>query len=150
MPSSEVATKLVIMGPRRVTERVRQKRCTVPSRLQSTKSATSAGCGKLAPALAPRSRWIPEFPLQIAAKMRADERTRTADLISSRVKPRARTGLPVGCRYGGFAPGADTLHSDQDIIFVTETGGLLEASNINQWSFKAWVFQVGLRYTAPY
>jgi hypothetical protein len=54
------------MGPRRGTGRVRQKRCTVPSRLHSTKSASSSGCSKLAPALAPRPLWIPEFFLQIA------------------------------------------------------------------------------------
>jgi hypothetical protein len=31
--------------------------------------------------LAPRSLWIPEFYLQIRRKKRADERTRTADLL---------------------------------------------------------------------
>jgi len=83
MPSSEVATKLVIRGAHRSTERVRQKRCAVPSRLHSTKSASLAGCSKMAPALVPRPVYIAEFYLQIATKWRADERTRTAYSCSS-------------------------------------------------------------------
>src|SRR5215203_4322450 len=47
------------------------------------KGASSAGCGKLAPALVPRPLWFPEFFLQIARKQRADERTRTAYPCSS-------------------------------------------------------------------
>jgi hypothetical protein len=53
----------------------------LPSRDHSTKSASSAGCGKVAPALAPGPLWISEFSLQTATKQRADERTRTADLL---------------------------------------------------------------------
>jgi hypothetical protein len=60
-----------------------QKRCVLPSRLHSAKGASSAGCGKLAPALVPRPLWFPEFFLQIARKQRADERTRTAYPCSS-------------------------------------------------------------------
>jgi hypothetical protein len=52
-----------------------------PPRLRSTKSACSAGCGKLTWALAPRSLWATQFFLQIAIRRRADERTRTADLL---------------------------------------------------------------------
>jgi hypothetical protein len=45
----------------------------------------------------------------------ADERTRTADLISSGVRSRASTGLPAGCPYGAdLIPSAHTLHCDQD------------------------------------
>jgi len=45
--------------------------------------ASAAGCSKVASPLARRPPCIPEFFLQIARKQRADERTRTADLISS-------------------------------------------------------------------
>ena len=75
-----------------------QKRCVVPSRLHSTKGTSSAGCGKLASALVPRPLWIPEFFLQIARKQRADERTRTADLISLQVISHALQGFARDCR----------------------------------------------------
>ena len=57
-----------------------------PPRLRSTKSACSAGCGKLAGALAPRPLWATQFFLQIAIRRRADERTRTADLLITSVR----------------------------------------------------------------
>jgi integrase len=44
-----------------------------------------------------------------------------------------------------LTPSAGTLHSDQDLIFATEIGRLLDASNINQRSFKALLLYVGLR-----
>src|SRR3712207_4681 len=50
--------------------------------LHSNKSVSSAGCGKLTPALAPRSLYIAKFYLQIERKYRADERTRTAETCS--------------------------------------------------------------------
>jgi len=50
----------------------------------------------------------------------ADERIRTADLILLRMRPRANTGLPAGCRYGAdLTPSAGTLHCHQDLIFAT-------------------------------
>jgi hypothetical protein len=69
-----------------------------PPRLRSTKSACSAGCGKLAWALAPRPLWATQFFLQIAIRRRADERTRTADLISLRVITQALQGCAGGCK----------------------------------------------------
>ena len=44
-------------------------------------SVSLADCGKVALALAPRPLYVPEFYLQNARKKRADERTRTADLL---------------------------------------------------------------------
>src|SRR5215204_5285954 len=76
-----------------------QKRCVLPSLLHSTKDASSAGCGKLAPAMVPRPLWIPEFFLQIARKQRADERTRTADLLQLRVISQALQGFALACKY---------------------------------------------------
>jgi hypothetical protein len=67
----------------------------------------------------------------------ADERTRTADLISSGVRSRASTGLPAGCRYGGFDPSVGPLRCDQDPIFATGIGRLLEAFYLDQRSFEA-------------
>jgi hypothetical protein len=69
-----------------------------PPRLRSTKSACSAGCGKLTWALAPRSLWATQFFLQIAIRRRADERTRTADLVSLRVIGQALQGFARGCK----------------------------------------------------
>jgi len=43
-------------------------------------------------------------------------------------------------------PSAGTLHCDQDLIFATEIGKLLDTSNINQVSFKALLLHVGLRH----
>jgi len=89
----------------------------------------------------------------------ADERTRTADLNSSRVRSRASKGLPAGCRYGGdLIPSSHTLHCDQDLIFATEIGKLLDASNMSQRGFKALLLYArprpirfhDLRHTAPY
>jgi hypothetical protein len=65
-----------------------------PPRLRSTKSACSAGCGKLARALAPRPLWATQFFLQIAIRRRADERTRTADLVTLRVRCYICRGMP--------------------------------------------------------
>src|SRR5215207_8253576 len=66
------------------------------------------------------------------------------------MRPRASTGLPAGCRYGtDLIPSAHTLHCDQVLIFATETCRLLDPSDINQRSFEARVFHVGLRYSAP-
>jgi hypothetical protein len=53
----------------------------IGGRGRSTKSACSAGCGKLAQALAPRPLYTTQFFLQIVRKKRADERTRTSDLL---------------------------------------------------------------------
>ncbi len=55
-------------------------------------------------------------------------------------------GLPAGCRYDGFDP--QRRHPalcDKDLIFATEIGMLLDASNINQRSFEALLLYVGLR-----
>jgi hypothetical protein len=67
--------------------------CALPSREHSTKSVSSVGCGTLAPLLAARLLWIPEFHLQNATKERADERTRTADLLQLRVINRTLQGF---------------------------------------------------------
>ena len=66
---------------RHVADHSSDVRVAMPSHLHSTKSASLAGCGKLAPAMVPRPLWIPELYLQIERKKRADERTRTADLL---------------------------------------------------------------------
>src|SRR5215203_4528903 len=61
-------------------------------------SVSLADCGKVALALAPRPLYVPEFYLQNARKKRADERTRTADLISLRVIHHALQRFAGGCK----------------------------------------------------
>src|SRR5215217_402692 len=41
-------------------------------------------------------------------------------------------------------PSADTLQCNQDLIFATETGKLLDAPNINRRTFKPLLLPVGL------
>src|SRR5918997_3095286 len=66
---------------RHVADHSSDVRVAMPSHLHSTKSALLADYSKLAPAMVPRPLWIPDLYLQIERKKRADERTRTADLL---------------------------------------------------------------------
>ena len=86
-------------SPRRhVADHSSDVRVAMPSHLHSTKSASLAGCSKLAPAMVPRPLWLPELYLQIERKKRADERTRTADLTSLRVSSQALQRVARVCK----------------------------------------------------